>query len=71
MIPRSHITKYLEAYLDFALNFKEHIKIKCEAAMLNLLKVKATKKFQTRKASSKSVIGLITSHLDYANSILA
>ena len=35
MIPRSHITRYLGAYLDSALNFKEHIKIKCKAAMLN------------------------------------
>ena len=27
MIPRTHITRYLEAYLDSTLNFKEHIKI--------------------------------------------
>ena len=70
MIPRSHITRYLGAYLDSALNFKEHIKIKCKAAMLNLLKIKATRKFLTKEASSKAVIALVTSHLDYANSIV-
>ena len=37
--------------------------------MLNL-KIKATRKFLTKKASSKEVIALVTSHLDYANSIL-
>ena len=38
MIPRSHITRYLGAYLNSTLNFKEHTKIKCKAAMLNVLK---------------------------------
>ena len=53
MIPRSHITRYLGAYLDSALNFKEHIKIKCKGAMLNLLKTKVTRTFLTKKASSR------------------
>ena len=70
MIPRSHKTRYLGASLYSPLNLKEHTKIKCKAAMLNLLKVKATRKFLTRKASSKAVITLVTSHLDYAHSIL-
>ena len=70
IIPRSYITRYLGAYLNSALNFKEHIKIECKSAMLNLLKVKATRKFLTRKASSEAVIALVTSHLDYANWIL-
>ena len=64
MIPRSYTTRYLGAYLDSALNFKEHIKIKCKAVMLNLLKIKATRKFLTKEASSKAVIALVTSHLD-------
>ena len=70
MIPRSHITRYLGAYRNSVLNFKEHIKIKCKTAMLNLLKIKATRKFLTKKASSRVVIALVMSHLDYANSIL-
>ena len=70
MIPRSHITRYLGAYLDSTLNFKQHIKIECKTAILNLLKIKVTRKFLTRKASSRAVIALVMSHLDYANSML-
>ena len=60
IIPRSEIIRYLIAYLNSALNFKEHIKIKCKVAMLNLLKIKATRKFLTKKVSSKAVIALVT-----------
>ena len=35
-IARSNVTKYLGAHLDSALNFKQHIKTKCKAAMFNL-----------------------------------
>ena len=70
MIQRSHITRYLGAYLDSALNVKEHTKKECKAAIMNLLKVKATRKFLTKEKSSKAFIALVTSHLDYANSIL-
>ena len=38
--------------------------------MFNLLKIKATRKFLTKQASSKAVIALVASHLDYANRIL-
>ena len=70
MITRSQIITYLGAYLDSVLNFNEYIKIKCKAAILNLLKIKATRKFPTKMASSKAVIALFTSHLDYVNNIL-
>ena len=70
MIPRSHITRYLGAYLDSTLNLKEHIKIKCKAVILNLLKIKATRKFVTNDVSTKAIIALVMSHLDYANSML-
>ena len=58
------------AYLNPTLNLKQHIKIKCKAAMLNLLKIKATRKYLTTEACTKAVITLVMSHLDYANSIL-
>ena len=38
--------------------------------MLNLLKIKATRKFLNRKVSSRAVIALVISQLGYANSIL-
>ena len=69
-IPRSQMIRYLGVYLDPTLNLKQHIKIKCKAAMLNLLKIKATRKYLTTEACTKVVIILVMSHLDYANSIL-
>ena len=38
--------------------------------MLKLLKIKATRKFLTKVTSTKGIIALVMSHLDYANSIL-
>ena len=38
-IERASATKYLGAYLDNKLDFKEHIKTKCKAAMLNIYKL--------------------------------
>ena len=64
-IPRSHMTRYLGAYLDPALNFKQHIKMKCRAAMLNFLKIKAT-----TETCAKAVITLVMTHLDYTSNIL-
>ena len=43
-IVRANITKYLGAYLDSKLDFKEHIKTKCKAAMLNIYKIRAARK---------------------------
>ena len=64
-IPRTQMMRYLGAYLDPALNLKQHIKMKCRAAMLNLLKIKATRKYLTTEACTKAVITLVMTHLDY------
>ena len=64
------LTGYLGAYLDSSLSFKEQIKMKCKSAMINLLKIRAARKFLSRKACIKMVISLVISHLDYANSLL-
>ena len=69
-IQRVELTRYLGAYLDLSLNFKEHIKMKCKTAMIKLLKIRAARKFLTRKACTKMVISLVISHLDFANSLL-
>ena len=69
-IERTHNTKYLGAHLDSKLDFKQHIKIKCKAAMLNLHRIKAARKHLTRTACNRLVVSLVLSHLDYANSLL-
>ena len=48
IIQRSKITKYLGAHLDSKLDFKEHIKTKCKAAIINLFGIKAARKSLTR-----------------------
>ena len=70
VIKRTGIIRYLGTYLDSELNFREHIKMKCRAVMINLLKIKATRKFLTREACAKLTISLLISHLDYAISLL-
>ena len=69
-VERTHTTKYLGAHLDSKLDFKQHIKIKCKAAMLNLHRIKAARKHLTRTACNRLVVSLVLSHLDYANSLL-
>ena len=60
-IERSNTTKYLGAYLDSKLDFKEHIKAKCKAAVLNIYKI---------RVCNKLMMALVLSHLDYTNSLL-
>ena len=63
-IQRVELTRNLGAYLDLSLHFREHKKTKCKADMINLLKIRAARKFLTRKAWTKMVISLVISHLD-------
>ena len=69
-IARNDVTKYLGAHLDSALNFKKHIKTKCKAAMFNLQRIRAARKYLTRSASNKLMVSLVISHLDYTNGLL-
>ncbi len=69
-IKRQSSIRYLGAFLDETLNFKEHIKRKCRSAMLNYFKIKNIRKFLTRDATETLVLSLVISHLDYCNVIL-
>ena len=69
-IERTNITRYLGAHLDSTLSMKQHVKAKCKAAMYNLFKIRAARKYLTREAATKLTIALVISHLDYANAIL-
>ena len=70
IVPRTNHTKYLGAYLDSKLDFKQHIKANCKAAILNLYRIKSARKNITRSACNKLVVALVLSHLDYTNSLL-
>ena len=69
-IPRSEVIKYLGTWMDQYLNFRQHILIKCNVAMINLQRIKAIKKILTVEATETLVHGLVTSQLDYGNAIL-
>ena len=69
-IARMNITKYLGAYLDSTLDFKEYIKTKCKAAMLNIFRIRVARTNLTRSACNKLMVALVLSHLDYVNSLL-
>ena len=69
-IARSEVTKYLGAHLDSTLKFKKHIKTKYKAAMFNLKRIRAARKYLTRSTSNKLMVSLVISHLDCANGLL-
>jgi hypothetical protein len=62
--------RYLGAFLDKSLNFKEHVKRKCKTAMLNYFRIKCIRKYLTKEATEVLVLSLVISHLDYCNVIL-
>lgn len=62
--------RYLGAFLDETLNFKEHVKRKCRTAMLNYFRIKSIRKYLTKEAAETLVLSLVISHLDYCNIIL-
>ena len=62
--------RYLGAFLDETLTFKEHVKRKCRTAMLNVFRVKSIRKSLTKAATDILVLSLVVSHLDYCNLIL-
>ena len=69
-VKRENIIRYLGAWLDSVQSFKHHVKIKCKSAMLNLVCIKRLRPSLTVEAANIMVMGLVISHLDYANSIL-
>ena len=62
--------RYLGALLDDNLDFKDHIKRKCQSAMLNCFKIKSIRRYLTKEATEVLCLSLVISHLDYCNVIL-
>ena len=58
-------------HLDSNHTFKDHIHIKCKAAILNIIKICNIRKYLPRETCHKLILQLVLSHLDYANSLLA
>ncbi|CAG2191469.1 unnamed protein product [Mytilus edulis] len=62
--------RYLGAFLDETLNFKDHITKKCKTAMMNYYKIKCIRSYLSKEATETLVLSLVISHLDYCNVIL-
>ena len=67
----SPIIKYLGAWLDQHMQISEHIIKKCRTAMMNLQRIRFLCPSLTQKVAHILIRGLVTSHLDYCNVIIA
>ena len=70
-IQKGEVIKYLGIWLDSQLNFKHHITMKYRVVMLNLQRIKMIQKYLTKDVANTLSLGLVISHLDYCNAILA
>ena len=69
-IGKSEVIRYLGGYLDSTLKCKQHIKTKCNSAMLNLLKIISIRKYLDRETATQLTVLLCLTLSDYANSLL-
>ena len=70
-VQRCEVIKYLGAWLDQNLTLTEHVNRKCQNAMVNHLKIKQLIKVLIQEVAHSLVRGLVTSHLNYCNSMFA
>ena len=70
LILRSHSIRYLGAYLDESLNYKQHVNKKCQAVMFNYFKIKGIRRLLDIPMTTHLCLSLCISHLDYCNSLL-
>ena len=59
------LIRYLGVGVDALLSFKHHIKVKCKAAMFNLIRIIRIRHYLTQEACNVLVMRLVISHLDY------
>ena len=69
-IQKGEVIKYLGIWLHSQLN-KHDITMKCRVVMLNLQRIKMIWKNLTKDVANTLALGLVISHLDYCNAILA
>ena len=69
-VKMSDSIKYLGAHLDKQLNFKRFTSEKCRTVSLNINRIKQIRHYLSMDSCKQIVQSLITSHLDYANSII-
>ena len=64
------VIRYLGACMDKHLSLKHHVKLKCKAAMFNLIRIKRLRSYLMESTCNILVMSLVMSHIYYTNSIL-
>ena len=70
LVERATLIKYLRAWLDAKLLFKEHTTKKCQTEIINYLHIGNFHHLLTDSACETLLLSLCVSHLDYANALL-
>ena len=70
LIPRTDLIRYLGVWLDAGLNYKHHIKKKCQASMANFIWIRSIRHLIDSDTTAGLCLSLCISHLDYCNSLL-
>ena len=68
-VGQASMMKYLGVHLDQQLTLKYHISQKCRTAMWQLQRIKKFRNVLSQDACESLVLGLVISHVDYANSL--
>ena len=63
-------SEYFGGHLNSNLLFKSHIRIKCKAVMINIIRIQNMKKYLTKDTCHTLVLCLAISHIDYSNLLL-
>ena len=70
LIIRCELIRYLGVWMDAAMTFKQHIAKKCQAATLNLKRIRSIRHLITTDIAASLCLCLCISHMDYCNSVL-
>ena len=70
LILRSDIVRYLGVWMDSNLSFKHHTTKKCQAAMINFIRIRNIRHLLDADTTESLCLSLCISHLDYCNAVL-
>jgi flagellar biosynthesis chaperone FliJ len=67
----TEVVRNLGSYFDQYMSMSHHIKIKCQAAYAQLHHIAKIRKYLDQASAETLIHGLVHSHLDYSNALLA
>ena len=70
LIQRTDLIHYLGVWLDAGLTYKHHITKKCQAAMVNFMRIRSIRHLLDTDTTASLCLSLCISHIDYCNSLL-